>query len=197
MEVSAMASMMAMSHEVHLDQLFHIFAFLKGNHNGVMVFDPTEPTIDETLFPDQDWSATPYADSTEEIPTNLCEPRGVSMTMRAFVDLDHATNTTNRWSWTGFIVFLNSAPIYWYLKKQTSVETSSFGSEFIAMKQCCEYIQGLRYKLCQMGIAIDKPTYIFGDNKLVLVNLSEPHSQLKKKSSSIAYHFVREGVAKG
>jgi hypothetical protein len=197
MEVSAMASMMANPREGHLDQLFHTFAFLKGNHNGVMVFDPTEPTIDESLFPDQDWSATPYSESTEDIPSNMCEPRGVGMTMRAFVDSDHATDVTNRRSRTGFIVFLNNAPIYWYSKKQTSVETSSFGSEFIAMKQCCEYIRGLRYKLRQMGIAINKHTYIFGDNKSVLVNSSEPHSQLQKKSSSIAYHFVREGVAKG
>ena len=67
----------------------------------------------------------------------------------------------------------------------------------IRIEQCCEYIRGLRYKLRQMGIAIDKPTYVFGDNKSVLVNSSEPHSQLKKKSSSIAYHFVREGVARG
>jgi hypothetical protein len=197
MEVSAMASMMASPREGHLDQLFHTFAFLKGNHNGVMVFDPTEPTIDDLQFPEQDWSATPYAGSSEMLPPNMCEPRGVGMTMRAFVDSDHATDTTNRRSRTGFIIFLNNAPIYWFSKKQTSVETSSFGSEFIAMKQCCEYIRGLRYKLRQMGIAIDKPTYIFGDNKSVLVNSSEPHSQLKKKSSSIAYHFVREGVAKG
>ena len=192
-----MASMMAMPREGHLDQLFHMFAFLKGNHNGVMVFDPTEPTIDETQFPTQDWSASPYAGSSEEIPPNMCEARGVGMTLRAFVDSDHATDTTNRRSRTGFIIFLNSAPIYWFSKKQTSVETSSFGAEFIAMKQCCEYLRGLRYKLRQMGIPINGPTYIFGDNKSVLVNTSEPHSQLKKKSSSIAYHFVREGVAKG
>jgi hypothetical protein len=197
MEVSAMASMMAAPREGHLDQLFHTFAFLKGNHNGVMVFDPSEPTIDDLQFPEQDWSASPYADAKEDYPPNMCEPRGVGMTMRAFVDSDHATDTTNRRSRTGFIIFLNNAPIYWFSKKQTSVETSSFGAEFIAMKQCCEYIRGLRYKLRQMGIAIDKPTYIFGDNKSVLVNSSEPHSQLKKKSSSIAYHFVREGVAKG
>jgi hypothetical protein len=143
MEVSAMASMMALPREGHLDQLFHTFAFLKGNHNGVMVFDPTEPTIDESLFPDQDWSATPYAGSSEEFPPNMCEARGVGMTLRLFVDSDHATDTTNPRSRTGYIVFLNSAPIFWFSKKQTSVETSSFGSEFIAMKQCCEYIRGL------------------------------------------------------
>ena len=47
-----------------------------------------------------------------------------------------------------------------------------------------------------MGIAIDMPSFVFGDNQSVLANTSLPHSKLKKKSSSIAFHFVREGVAK-
>ena len=81
------------------------------------------------------------------------------------------------------------------IKKQGSIMTSSFGSEFIAMKQCCEYLRGLRYKLRMMGIPCDFPSYIYGDNQSVLVNSSVPTSVLKKKSCSIAYHFVREGVA--
>ncbi len=64
------------------------------------------------------------------------------------------------------------------------------------MKLCCEHIRGLRYKLRMMGIAVDMPSYAFGDNRSVLSNTSLPHSKLKKKSSSIAFHFVREGVAK-
>ena len=47
-----------------------------------------------------------------------------------------------------------------------------------------------------MGIPVELSTYVFGDNKSVLANTSVPHSVLKKKSSSIAYHFVCEGVAK-
>ena len=47
-----------------------------------------------------------------------------------------------------------------------------------------------------MGIPVDLPTFVFGDNQSVLANTSHPHSVLKKKSNSIAYHFVREGVAK-
>ena len=70
------------------------------------------------------------------------------------------------------------------------------GSDFIAMKSCCEYVRGLRYKLRMMGITVELTTYIFGDNQSVLVNSSKPHSSLKKKSSSIAFHFVREGAAK-
>ena len=65
------------------------------------------------------------------------------------------------------------------------------------MKQCCEYIRGLCYKLRMMGIPVDLPTYILGDNQSVLANITFPHSKLKKKSSSVASRFVREGVAKG
>ena len=77
-----------------------------------------------------------------------------------------------------------------------SVESSSFGSKFVAMKQCCEYLRGLRYKLRMMGIPVTGPAYIYGDNQSVLANTTIPDSTLKKKSQSIAYHLVREGVAR-
>ena len=196
MEVSAMASMMALPREGHLKVLFQMFGFLKLRHNAVMVFDPTEPDIDATQFTREDWSGTPYGICNEDIPPNAPEPRGVGFIMRAFVDSDHAGDIVTRRSRTCFMIFLNSSLIYWYSKKQGSCETSSFGSEFIAMKSCCEYVRGLRYKLRMMGIPVEFPTFTFGDNRSVLVNSAKPHSSLKKKSSSIAFHFVREGVAK-
>jgi hypothetical protein len=113
-----------------------------------------------------------------------------------FVDADHAGDLLTRRSRTGFIVFLNGAPIYWSSKKQTSCETSTFGSEFVAMKQATEYILGLRYKLRMMGITVDEPAFVFGDNQSVLANTTAPGSTLKKKSNAIAYHFVREGCAR-
>ena len=116
--------------------------------------------------------------------------------MRAKVDADHASDTVSRRSRTGLLIYLNCALVYWWSKKQTSVESSSFGCEFVAMKQCCEHIRGLRYKLRMMGIPVEGPTYIYGDNQSVLANTTIPDSTLKKKSQSIAYHFVREGVAR-
>ena len=123
------------------------------------------------------------------------EPRGLGFIMRAKVDADHASDTMTGHSRMGFFVYLNCAPIYWWSKKQNSMESSSFGSKFIAMKQCCEYVCGLRYKLRMMGISCDDPMFICGDNQLVLANTTIPDSTLKKKSQSIAYHFVREGAA--
>ena len=47
-----------------------------------------------------------------------------------------------------------------------------------------------------MGIPVNNPAFIYSDNQSVLWNMTDPDSTLKKKSSSVAYHFVREGVAK-
>ena len=118
------------------------------------------------------------------------------MRIVAKVDADHAGDMVTRRSRTGFLVYLNCSLIYWLSKKQGGVESSSFASEFNAMKHCCEYIRGLRYKLRMLGIPCDEPAYIYGDNQSVLANASVPSSVLKKKSQSIAYHFVREGVAR-
>ncbi len=64
------------------------------------------------------------------------------------------------------------------------------------MKQATEYIRGLRYKVRLMGITVDEPAFVFGDNQLVLANMTAPGSTLKKKSNAIAYHFVHEGCTR-
>ena len=46
-----------------------------------------------------------------------------------------------------------------------------------------------------MGIKIDGPTDVYGDNISVIPNTSKPESVLKKKSNSICCHFLREAVA--
>jgi hypothetical protein len=100
-----------------------------------------------------------------------------------------------RRSRTGVLIYVNSAPVIWYTKKQGSIETSSFGSEFTAMKTGMELVIGLRYKLRMMGVPLDGPTRVRADNMSVVINTSKPESQLKKKNNSIAYHFCREVVA--
>ena len=141
-------------------------------------------------------SSSAYGECSEDIPPKIPKRRVISFTMRTFVDSDNAGELTTQRSRTSFIIFLNYDPIYWFSKLQGLVETSSFGSYFIAMKKCCEYVRGLQYKLRMMGIPVDLPTYILRDNQSVLVNTSNFHSTLKKKSASIAFHYVREGTDK-
>ena len=65
------------------------------------------------------------------------------------------------------------------------------------MKYGMEKLRALRYKLRMMGVRVDAPSYIYGDNQAVVMNTQRPESQLGKKNNSICYHFARESVAMG
>ena len=190
-----MSSYVAMPREGHLQQLYHIFAYLKCHHNTRLVLDPSYPHIDIDDFEKKNWKEF-YGDTKEPQPTNAPRPLGKELLIRCYVDADFAGDLLSRRSRSGFIVMLNMACIYWFSKKQSTLETSTFGSEFCAMKQACEYLRGLRYKLRMMGIPVNNPCFIYGDNQSVLWNTTVPESTLRKKSSSVAYHCVREGVSR-
>ena len=68
-------------------------------------------------------------------------------------------------------------------KKQTSYETSTFRSEFVAMKQAVECVRGLRYKIKIFGILYEDPTFVYDDNQSVIANTSVQASIPNKKSN--------------
>ena len=191
-EVSMLAAFSACPRQGHLAAVLHLFAYLKGNPRSKLVFDPTPMDHEPLELPD--WSDF-YGKQEELIPPDMPEPRGNPIQTTAFVDSDHAGDVVTRRSRTGLIVFCGSAPIVFKSKKQGSIETSSFGSELSAMKTAVEVVEGLRYKLRMMGVPLEGPTHIKADNMSVVHNCSNPSSQLKKKSNSIAFHYVRERCA--
>jgi hypothetical protein len=161
-----------------------------------MVFDPAEPLIDPTHFTKHDWHDF-YRGAQEKIPAVYPEPLGNYVSMYCFVDADHASDRATRKSHTGVLILLNRAPIIWYSKRQPGVETSTHGSEFMAMKIAVELIEALRYKMRMFRIPFEGPTSIFCDNNAVVLNSSVPDSTLAKKHNSVSYHRVREAVAAG
>ena len=136
-EVFMLASQLAIPMEGHLEEMFRISGYLKGYHNAWMVFDPTYPTPDMSMFQEHDWCGF-YGDVKEALPTNAPEQRDKEIDMRIFVDSDHAGDKLTRQSITGYIIFLNNAPIAWLYKKQETIETSVFGADFF----CDEYWNG-------------------------------------------------------
>lgn len=92
------------------------------------------------------------------------------------------------------IVYVNKTPVVWY---SNTVESSTFGSEFIALKTAIDQIEALRYKLRMFGVPIDGPTSVFCDHEAVVKNTVYSESTLKRKHLSIAYHRCREAQAAG
>ena len=194
-EVSILSSYLAYPRVGHLEAAIHIMGYLSAKYNSRIFFNPTYPLINHDTFNDgAEWKAF-YGDIEEAIPPDVPEARGHCIDIRMMVDSDHAGDKETRRSRTGFMIFVNMALIIWHSKKQPTVESSVFGAEFVAMKHGIEELRGLRYKLRMMGVLVDRPTYVYGDNMSVIHNTQRPESTLKKKSNSVCYHAVRESVA--
>jgi hypothetical protein len=78
------------------------------------VFDPTYPDFDMGTFIKTVWKSM-YGDLKDIIPSDAPFPRGKE------VDSDHAGEQFTRRSRTGYVIYLNMAPIVWFSKSQPTV----------------------------------------------------------------------------
>lgn len=203
-EVSIMSRYLACPRKGQLIQMLHMFQYLHCNQGMDLIYDPTKINVNEnTILPHlqathkaQELKAL-YPDAIDFVPTNAPEPLGQSVQINAFVDADLAGELTTRRSQTGILIYVNMAPIIWVSKRQSTVESSTFGSEFVAMRTLVETILGLRYKLRMFGVPIDGPCQVFCDNEPVTNASMCADVSLKRKHISISYHQAREAVAAG
>ena len=194
LETAMMSTHLALPHVGHLEQVYHIFGYLKGTSKQCIFLDPQHPDVDECSFTKYDWMDF-YRDTDERVPSDMPLPRRHAVSTHCFVDSDHAGDKVTRRSQTGLLLFVNRAPMVWYSKCQNTVETSTFGSKFIVMKTTVERIEALWYKLRMFGIPIEGSMNVFCDNEAVFKNTTMPDSTLMKKHTSICYHRSREVVA--
>jgi hypothetical protein len=179
----------------HLEALFVIVHYLKRFPFKRIVFDPRTVTVDENVFYDTSSWVEFYGDVVEEDPPGMPEPLGHPVTITCFVDANHATNQVSRRSHTGIIIFISKAPTISFSKRQNTCESSTYGSELVAMRIVLDLMSALQIKLKSFGIPIQGPVNTYGDNASVVKNTTIPESTLNKKHNSINYHIVRESVA--
>ena len=121
-----MSSHLALPREGYLDQVFHIFMYLKKHHNSALVFDPSYPDVNIDTFPKHDWTKF-YGNIKEAMPPDMPEIFVKEVVMRCFVDANHSGEKLTGCSRSGFLIFLKMEPIYYCLKRQNKVETATFG----------------------------------------------------------------------
>ena len=147
-----------------------------------IVFDANNaPLTDHSMFQPANWSDI-YGDIKEELPPDMQEPLGNVVTTYCFIDANHAGNLVMRQLHTGVLLFVQNAPIIWYSKGQNTVETSLFGSEFVALHIAKNLIVSLHYKLRMFGAPLDGFTGVFCDNQGMVKNTSLPVSTLHKST---------------
>ena len=163
------------------------------------MIDPNYHTIAAGLIKTSkkyDWTEF-YPNAKEEIPPVGSVPvaKGRKAKITVYVDADHAHDQVTRRSVTGILVFINNTLVRAYTKRQRTVETSTYGSELVASRIATEMVMEYRFALRSLGVEVDGPALMLGDNNAVVLNTTLPSSQLKKKHQAISYHRVREAIA--
>jgi hypothetical protein len=114
-----------------------------------------------------------------------------------YVDANLYHNVLTGRSVTGILHLINGTPIDWYSKKQATVETATYGSEFVAARTCVEQIIDLRQTLRYLGVPVIQKSQMFGDNKTVVDSATKIHAKLHKRHTALSFHRVREAIAAG
>ena len=127
-------------------------------------------------------------------PNNCRIPLGKSITSTTTLDANLLHCLATGASLTACLHFCNQTPADWYSKKQVTVESATYGSEFVVAKTATEEIMDLRYTLRYLGVLIKSKSYMAGDNRSVVTSATLPHSTLSKRHNILAFHRVRGAI---
>ena len=138
-EVSVLSQIQCQPRSGHLAAIYCVFWYLKCNLkeiSGRIVFYSKITDIDQQLFHPSNKSVLEelYTDAEKGIPGNSPPPRGKPVYVGCYVGTDNAGNLLTRKSHTRIIIFVNNYPTIWYSKRHNTVQSSRFGSTFIALR---------------------------------------------------------------
>jgi len=145
--------------------------------------------------PEYDWMNSVYGDVSEEVPKDAPAPLGKTVMTTTYVDANLYHDWTTGRAVTGTLHFLNGTPIDWFSKRQNTVETATYGSEFVAARIATDQVIDLRLTLRYLGVPVLDKSYMFGDNKSLVTSSTIPHSKLNKRHNALSYYRVREAIA--
>ncbi len=156
----------------HLDRAKRIYGYLaKMRHAGIRV-RTDEPDYSDIPDFEYDWSKSVYGELEELKPEDAPEPLGRNVIMSHYVDANLMHDVVSGRSVTGILHLVNKTPLDWYSKKQATVETATYGSEFVAARTCVEQIIDLRTTLRYLGVYVIL-VFLYSIRAICLVTISQ------------------------
>ena len=195
--VVTLSSFRAAPRKGHLERAKRVFGYLARMKAAAIRVCPEEPDYSDLPYREYDWAKSVYGEVREDIPADAPKPLGKFVTTTHFVDANLMHCAATGRALTGILHLVNKTPMDWFCKKQGTVETATYGSEFNAARACVEQIMDLRMTLRYLGVPIRDRSYVFGDNESVINSATQIHSKLHKRHTMLSYHRVREAIAAG
>ncbi len=193
--VMTLSGFRALPRQGHLDRAKRIVGYLAKMRHAVIRFRVSEPDYSDLPWFEYDWEKSIYGNVHEDIPTDAPIPLGKYVLLTHYLDANLYHDMLTGRSVSGILHFMNQTPLDWYSKKQGSVETATYGSEFMASRTCVEQLIDLRTTLRYLGVPIRDQSYMFGDNEAVVNSSTKFDAKLHKRHSALSYHRVREAIA--
>ena len=97
-----------------------------------------------------------------------------------YFDSDHAHDQVTRWSVSGVVSFVGPTPISWTSKRQGTIESSSYSTEFFTDRVASEEAIAMRYMLRSFGVPIIGATSLCGNKLGMIISSTKPDSELNK-----------------
>ena len=196
--ISSLSRFGAAPRQDHIKHARRVMGYLRKFPRRGYVINPDPPHFDpiyEKVEVKCDFG-NQYNYFHEDIDSKFPPPLLDELALNLFVDADHGHDKATGRSITGTLVMVGSTPVLWRSRRQTSVQTSTFGAEFTSLKAGVEEAVTLRYHLRSLGVKVTQSTPIWVNNMAVVLNATKPGSALNKKVIALAYHFVREHQSK-
>ena len=195
--VVTLSSFRAAPRKGHLERAKRVFGYLARMKEAAIRVRTEEPDYSDLPYREYDWAKSVYGDVKEDIPADAPKPLGKFVTTTHFVDANLMHCAATGRAMTGILHLVNKTPMDWFCKKQGTVETATYGSEFNAARACVEQIMDMRTTLRYLGVPIRDRSYVFGDNESMINSATQIHSRLHKRHTMLSYHRVREAIAAG
>ena len=181
----------------HLDRAKRVFGYLAKMRHAVIRIRVGKPDFSGIPEKHYEWSNSCYAGAKEVLPKDAPRPLGKSVLTSHYVDANLYHDMISGRSVTGILHFFNQTPIDWFSKLQSTVETATYGSEYVAARTCTDQVVDLRNTLRYLGVPVDPVSMMFGDNESVVNSSSIPQAKLNKRHNALSYHRTREAIASG
>ena len=193
--VMSLSRFRAQPRKGHLDRAKRIVGYLLFLPDGAIRFRTGEPDFSSLRDQEYDWTRTVYSGACEQIPHDIPKPLGKHLQTTHYVDANLHHDLATGKAVTAVLHFLNQTPIDAYTKRQSTVETATYGSEFVAPRTAVDQIIDIRTTLRYLGVPIRDMSYMFGDNRSVVTGSTIPNSTISKRHHLASYHRVREAIA--
>jgi hypothetical protein len=193
--VMTMSSFRTAPRRGHLERVKRMVGYLSKYRLAAIRVLTDEPDFSDIEIEEYDWANSVYGDVSEVLPKDAPTPLGKLVTTTRYHDANLYHDIITGRSITGILHFFNKTPIDWFSKKQATVETATYGSEYILARTCIDQMDDLRNTLRYLGVPVRDGSYMFGDNESVVNSSSRPHSKLHKRHNALSFHRVRKAIA--